>query len=91
MRLKSLSLPNPFNPRVTLSYSLSTASTVELRVYDVRGRVVKTLISGRQTAGDHSTTWSGKDDAGRAVASGVYFARFEGDGVIQSQRMVLLK
>jgi len=83
--------PNPFNPRVTLSYSLSTASAVELTVYDVRGRVVRTLVSGRQTAGEHTATWGGKDDAGQAVASGIYFARFDGGGVVQSQRMVLLK
>jgi len=83
--------PNPFNPVTTLAYSLPQAGATELAVYNGRGQLVKTLVNEPQTAGDHTALWSGKDDAGRAVASGVYFARLRcGDGV-QTRKMLLLK
>jgi hypothetical protein len=83
--------PNPFNPRVELSFSLRIPSEVQLRVYDLRGRLVKTVVSGTRAAGVHSVIWNGTDDQGRRVASGVYFARFEGGEVVQTQRLVMLK
>ena len=83
--------PNPFNPRVQLAYSLAAPSSVRLVVYDVRGRLVKTMVSGAQSAGEHSVMWDGVDEQGRQVASGVYFARFEAGAVVQTQRMVLLR
>ncbi|RKZ09306.1 hypothetical protein DRQ32_08340 [bacterium] len=83
--------PNPFNPRVELSYSLSAPTSVQLRVYDIRGRLVKMVYSGRQSAGDHLATWDGVDDRGKQVASGVYFARFEAGGIVQTHQMVLVR
>jgi flagellar hook assembly protein FlgD len=63
---------------------------VTLSVFDVAGRRVRTLVDGWMRAGPHSSRWDGRDDGGRAVASGVYFARLEA-GRILSRRMVLLK
>ncbi|RKZ10531.1 hypothetical protein DRQ32_07045 [bacterium] len=83
--------PNPFNPRVTLSYMLAAPSVVDLKVYDVRGRLVDTLVSGSRAAGPHAEVWDGVDQSGRPVASGVYFARFEAGPVVQTQRMVLVR
>ncbi|MBD3222323.1 DUF2271 domain-containing protein [bacterium] len=67
-------------------------STVRLRVHDLRGRLVRTLVSGEQrSAGQHQVIWRGTDDAGRQVASGTYLYRLEAGGEVQSRRMVLLK
>ena len=83
--------PNPFNPRVQLSFTLAAPSDVQLRVYDVRGRHVRTVVSERRGTGEHNETWNGDDQNGRKVASGVYFARFEAGTTVQVHRMVLLR
>lgn len=64
--------PNPFNPRTELSFRLASKGSVQLLVYDVRGRLVKSLVDGVLGSGEHSIVWSGHDDAGAPVASGVY-------------------
>ncbi len=70
--------PNPFNPRTTLAFDLPTAaSPVRLRLYDLRGRLTASLVDGALPAGQHSVAWNGTDDAGRAVASGVYISILE--------------
>jgi len=67
--------PNPFNPRVTLHWSQPAAGPVELTIYDARGRLVRRLAHGAKPAGPGSVEWDGRDDAGGAVAAGVYLAR----------------
>ncbi len=83
--------PNPFNPRTEIRYELPSATAVELSVFDVAGRKVKTLVSGHQAAGSHAVLWLGDDVDGRPVASGVYIYRLEGPGVSQSKRMILVR
>lgn len=86
------SYPNPFNPSTTIRFALGEASSVELSVYDATGRAVRTIASGeRLAAGEHERAWNGRDDAGRVVAGGVYFARLRADGAAQTVRLVLLK
>jgi hypothetical protein len=65
--------PNPFNPRCTIALSLPRASDATVKVYDLRGALVRTLHEGALAAGRHELTWAGEDDGGRAQASGVYF------------------
>lgn len=84
-------VPNPFNPSTAISWTLHRAGPVTLRVYGVRGDVVRTLVSAPAGPGDHTTEWDGRDDAGRRVASGVYFYRLESAGVVRTRSMVLLK
>ena len=69
--------PNPFNPETVIVYTLSLPATVNLTIYDVAGRVVKTLDSGFKPVGRFETTWSGMDKGDRVVASGVYFYRLQ--------------
>lgn len=78
--------PNPFNPRVEISYQVPAAGRLQLAVLDVRGRVVRTLVSGNVSAGVGSAVWLGDDAHGRAVASGVYqiVARTD-QGVVKRQ------
>jgi subtilisin family serine protease len=68
-------VPNPFNPVTTISYKLATAAHVTLRVFDVRGQLVRTLVAETQQPQQHNAVWDGRHDDGRAVASGIYFAR----------------
>lgn len=84
-------VPNPFNPSTTLQFSLPLGGRVQLVVYDVRGRRVRTLVDEERDSGVYSVKWQGKDDAGARVASGVYFARLVSDGKTQQQKMVLVQ
>jgi hypothetical protein len=83
--------PNPFNPQTTISFTLAHDAPARLRIYDVAGRLVRSLVQASLPAGPHERTWDGKDDAGRRVASGVYVMRLQTDGFEQSRRMLLLK
>ena len=67
--------PNPFNPTTTIGFRLATPARVELSVFDVRGALVKRLVDDTRAAGRHDVTWSGLDEGGREVASGVYLVR----------------
>jgi len=81
--------PNPFNPRTVIEFSVTRAQKVSLAVYDVRGRLVRTLVSGRLAAGDHSVTWQGHDDRGDGVASGTYLCRLvTEDGALQRKMLL---
>jgi len=83
--------PNPFNPRTTIRFDLARDTMVHLSIYDARGRRIASLLDGPQPAGSHSTIWNGVDSAGRQVASGVYFYRFQADGVDQTRSMTLVR
>jgi beta-glucanase (GH16 family) len=84
--------PNPFNPTTTISFELEERATVNLMVYDVTGRVIRTLVDAESTpAGRHDIIWNGRDGAGRVVAAGVYFCRLMVGGYSKTQRMVLVK
>jgi len=87
--------PNPFNPRTTIEYSIAAPGYVTLRVYDLAGRVVRTLVDRDVEPGEHKVVWDGTTDAGQRAASGVYFVKMEiaGDsGAFRAARkLVLLK
>jgi hypothetical protein len=83
--------PNPFNPVSTIGYSLETGSVAEIVVYDVTGRRIRTLVSGFVPAGQHETTWDGRDDTGTPVASGVYLYQLRAGDVAETRRMTLVK
>ena len=85
-------VPNPFNPTTELRFELARAGAVTLDVYDARGRHVRTLLrTDRAEVGAHYVVWDGRDDAGRAVASGVYHARLVAPDARLVQRLTLLK
>jgi len=83
--------PNPFNPTTTIRYELGAPGSVVLRVYDLRGRVVRTLVDANRASGPNSAVWNGRDDRGVRAASGVYFYRLEAGGSVVSKKMVLVE
>ncbi len=83
--------PNPFNPTTTISYTLPQAHIVQVRVYDVLGRVVRTLVNGYQDAGTHTVRWDATDQGGVPMVSGTYFYQVVAGNFVQTKTMVLLK
>ncbi len=83
--------PNPFNPTTTIAFGLPEAGPVTLRVYDLAGRLVRTLLAETADAGDHQVVWDGADDLGHPAASGVYFCRLKAGKVLLRAKLVLLK
>jgi len=84
--------PNPFNPTTTIAYALAEPTFVKLRVYDVSGRLVRTLVDReREEPGDKRALWNGRDNTASEVASGIYFYRLETKGFVQTRKMVLLR
>ena len=83
--------PNPFNPRTVVSFDLPAASTTQLELYDLSGRLVETLVSGELNAGTHSLTWDGTDRSGRPVAAGVYLVRLQAGGLSARQKVMLIR
>ena len=83
--------PNPFNPVTQIHFSLAEAGPARLAVYDARGRLLRVLMDGHQAAGEQRVTWDGRDDTGRAQASGVYLYRLETAERAVSKRMLLIK
>ncbi len=83
--------PNPFNPTTVINYTLPSRSDVEIAVYDILGRRVRTLLDETQAAGPHEVSWNGTDGAGHPVATGVYFYRLQAGDMIETRKMMLLK
>jgi len=83
--------PNPFNPSTTIRFALPEAGHVTLAVYDINGRLVRTLVGRPLGAGSHAVVWDGKDAMGRAVASGVYVYRLTAPQGVVTRRMTLLR
>ncbi len=83
--------PNPFNPATTIKFSITEKSNVQLRVFNLLGEVVKTLVNQSEEAGIHSITWNGLNEKGTPVNSGVYLLRLEAGSQVQMRKMILLK
>ena len=74
-----------------LSYSLARRGRVTLKVYDIQGRLIRTLIDQDAAAGDFRATWDGKTDSGDPVGNGVYMARLTSDGATVDSRKVVIR
>ena len=83
--------PDPFNPLTTLRFELPQDADARLAVYDLQGRLVKTLASEFLTAGVHERRWDGRDEGGRRVASGVYYGRLSAGEAAVIEKLVLVK
>ncbi len=83
--------PNPFNPDTRIGFSLAGESDVKVNIYNIRGQLVKSLLSERMAAGEHTVVWNGKDDRGKAVSSGLYFYTLHTEDYRATRKMMLLK
>lgn len=84
-------VPNPFNPTTNLMFTLPAEAEVELDLFDVAGRRVRSLLAGRLPAGPQTVPWNGRDESGRLVASGTYFARLTAGGVSSVKSVTLVR
>ena len=82
--------PNPFLRDTRLTFSLARAGPVSLRVFDVHGREVRTLVRDTRSAGSHAVTWDGRDEHGGGAPAGIYFLRLEAAGEALARRVVKL-
>lgn len=83
--------PNPFNPVTEIRYELPRDGSVDLAVYDISGRRVRTLVRKGEKSGPHRVFWAGETDSGRPAASGVYFLRLEQAGRTETRKLVLIR
>lgn len=82
--------PNPMSSGTQIGFELPQAGAVELSIYSLDGRLVRTLVAEERAAGRHSVAWDGSNEAGRKVSSGAYFYRLRAPGCEESRRMILL-
>ncbi|MEJ2196558.1 MAG: T9SS type A sorting domain-containing protein [Ignavibacteriaceae bacterium] len=83
--------PNPFNPATTIRYSVVKSDNVAIKIYDVLGREVKTLVNEFKENGNFQVTWNGENNFGYKVNSGIYFYRIETGLFVDTKKMILLK
>lgn len=87
----SQNYPNPFNAETRVRYSIGAAGYVSLRVYNVTGQLVNTLVDDQRMAGEYTAVWNGTDEEGQALASGVYFCRMESGDWTKTIKMSFLR
>lgn len=83
--------PNPFNPSTTIAFQIADPAFVELKVYDISGRLVKTLVNENRSAGNYTEQWDGKNSIGQKVGSGIYFYQITAGTFQQIKKMMLVK
>jgi FlgD Ig-like domain/NHL repeat len=83
--------PNPFNPFTQIEFELPHASHVSIRIYDVTGRLVRTVMNASLPAGFHKATWDGRGERGALAASGVYFYEMKAGAFTDRRRMVMIR
>ena len=83
--------PNPFNPETTIKFSTAKDSKVSLKIYNIKGQLVKTLINENMNAGKHQIIWKGKNNNNKSVSSGVYLYRLKSNKYVSVKKAILLK
>lgn len=83
--------PNPFNPKTTIRYKIANDAPVSLRIYNLKGQLIRTLLEREQPAGHYAVQWDGTNDQGTAVSSGFYFYELASGAFREVRRMTLLK
>ena len=84
-------VPNAFNPRTNIRFAVAKEGRARLVVYDLRGRVVRTLVDEVLRPDVYTRVWDGTDDRGQTVSSGIYLYRLESEGFVAARKMTLLR
>jgi hypothetical protein len=87
----SQNYPNAFNPETQIAYQLPMGRQVSLKIYNIKGELVRTLVDGYKEAGYHTVRWDGRNQDGNEVASGVYFYRLVTNDFTSTKKMIMLK
>ena len=88
---RSQNFPNPFNQATQISYRLQRSGFISLKLFNLLGQEVATLVNQTQPAGHYQVTWDGRDNRGEALASGIYFYQLKTTSSTQSRKLTLLK
>ena len=83
--------PNPFNISTTIEFQVSQEAEVEIKIFDILGREVNTLLNEKKPVGYYTEIWNGKDKEGQYVSSGVYFCRFKAGDFSDIKKIIVLK
>ncbi len=83
--------PNPFNPSTTVSFSLAESENVSIKIFNIKGQLVRNLASGIRQIGEYRVIWDGKNDNGQAIASGMYFLRMQAGDYTKTTKLAMLK
>ena len=87
----SQNYPNPFNPATKIEYTVQQAGHVTIRVYNLRGEIVRTIVDEQRSMGEYAAVWDGKNETGISVASGQYFYQLSVGDFVTSKKLLLLK
>jgi hypothetical protein len=87
----SQNYPNPFNPSTTIKYEVANAGKIVIKVYNMLGQEVRTLVNGNKDRGRHEIVWDGRNQFGSQVSSGVYLYRLEAGKVVKTKKMLFIK
>ena len=85
------SYPNPFNPKTTILFDLPRSEIVDISIFNIKGQLVKTLVSSFKEQGSHSVVWNGNDDSGKTVGSGIFFYKIKTANEIAVSKLLMLK
>ena len=83
--------PNPFNPSTRIEYEIPQSGEVEVNIFDIQGRLVRSLEKSQQRPGAHLIVWDGKSENGTTAASGVYFCQVRFNGDLLTRKLALIK
>ena len=83
--------PNPFNSTVVIPFRLSAPARASLRVYDIAGQRIRTLVDARRSAGNHVVVWDGRDGTGKPVASGGYLIVLRTEDAVHAAKLALIR
>ena len=83
--------PNPFNPTTTIDFALSTGAEVSVKIFNLLGQEVRTLVNAAYSPGSYSVEWDGVNNSGQAVSSGVYMYKLSVDNFSQTRKMMLMR
>ena len=86
-----MNYPNPFNPETTIRFGIPKSGNTEVKIYNIKGQLVKTLFKGYKEAGYHSVVWNGRNRNNQSVASGIYFTRVTSEGKSKVTKLILMK
>jgi len=83
--------PNPFNPETTISYDLPENTFLDITIYDMMGKKVRTIVNALQNPGYKSVLWNAKDEYGRAVSAGIYLYKIQTNNYSETKKIILVK